>query len=256
MVGHQVLVLVILVRAQVPQQSINFNPSPAAHDILYLNMDSETIENRIAILIYLPDDLSSGIRKIQEEAGISYPNHETKVPHITIYSCKFDESKFPELVQKIKDLSLRSFSLKLGDVTLDTLNKGSVNSFASIKFQDESLLHELHENILLVANELRVDLVRAKDIERFNKGIYSPELFSFIQKYGYEHVKENFHPHITLGEIMADKVENIEQVRELSRPYIGKEFKVESVCLVLSTRLIPSEEKVKDSESVEIKLES
>ncbi len=229
---------------------------PAARDILKLNMDLETVENRIAILVFLSEDLSSAIKQIKEEAGVSYPNHETEVPHITIYSCKFDESKFLEIVQKIKDIKLKSFSLKLGEVMFEKLNKGSANSFASIRMQDDGPLVELHEKILLVANELRGDLVRAKDVERFNKGVYSPELFSFIQKYGYEHVKENFHPHITLGAIEGNQEEKIDQIQTLSHHLVGREFKVESLQLVLSSRLIPSEKRAKDSSAVDVALES
>lgn len=203
----------------------------------------------------MPEILSLGIKEIKERIQVSYPNHETQTPHITIYSCKFDASKIVELIQRIKDIKLKSFSLKLGDVTFKKLNKGSKNYFASIGLEDSASLTELHEKILSVANELRGDLIRAKDIERFNKGIYSSELFSFIKKYGYEHVRENFHPHITLGEIGEGQEDKIDQIKALSKSFTGREFEIKNINLILSTRLVPSEKKTKESENIIIELE-
>ncbi len=217
-------------------------------------MNAEKIENRIAILVYLPSDISSAIIDAKEEINISYPNHETQTPHITLYSCKFSESKFLTLVEEIKNLQLQPFTLKLDKMTVVENVKVPTRLFTSIGFQDESPLRELHEKVWPVANRLRGDLVREKDIERFKAGIYTQEKFSHIEKYGYEYVGKTFEPHITLGEVEKGDSKKLEQLESLINPLSGKEFVVDRISVLLSTRLIPSEEKVKESEVIEIKL--
>lgn len=219
-------------------------------------MELEKVENRVAVLVYLPEEVSAVVKEVKERTQTFYPNHETQAPHITLYSCKFDAAKFPELVQQIKNLSLKSFSIRLGEVVLTELNKGSKNLFASVGLEDESALHALHKQVVLVANRLRGNLIREKDIERFEKGIYSPELFSFIERYGYEHVGENFHPHITLGEVDSKDVEKADLLRTSLGSLAGKEVLINKMHILLSTRLVPSEKKVKESEVVEVDLEA
>jgi 2'-5' RNA ligase len=218
-------------------------------------MEPEKIEHRIAVLVYLPDEITSVIKHIKEETQTSYPNHETQTAHITIYSCRFNETKLDELVRRITNLNLRTFSVKLGKVGFVELNKGSKNLFASLGFEDETALRELHKAIWPIANELRGTLVREKDIGRFKSGVYSQELFSFIEKYGYEHVKENFRPHITLGEVGSNDVQKIGLLQKLTESLNGKEFVVNKIHILFSTRIIPSEKKIKESEVIEISLE-
>ena len=217
-------------------------------------MKMEKIENRIAILAYLPEDISLAIKGVKESLGVSYPNHETQTPHITLYSCKFSELKFLNLIEEIKSLHLRSFSLNLEKIKVEKNSKASDNLFTSIGFHDETPLRELHEKIWPVANQLRGDLVREKDAERFRAGIYDQKKFDLIKKYGYEYVGENFKPHITLGEIKKGEEEKLDGLRRSLDSLEGKEVKINKISILLSTRQIPSEVKVKESVVVEIDL--
>lgn len=110
-------------------------------------MIAEKVENRIAILIYLPSDISSVIKEAKEEINISYSNHKTQTPHITLYSCKFSESKFSALVEEIKNLQLQPINLKLDNMTVVENVKANSSLFVSIGFQDKFSLRQLHEKV-------------------------------------------------------------------------------------------------------------
>lgn len=216
-------------------------------------MESEKIETRITILAYLPTDISDSIHNAKELTGVSYPNHETSVPHITLYSCKFDEHKFEDLIHELKELKLAAFSIKLSHLSLVANSKGK-NLFASIGFQNSAPLQKIHEEVLRVANGLRGTLIREKDVDRFNKAIYSPEKFEHIKKYGYEYSKEYFDPHITLGEVNKDDTKKATELKKLLQVVEGAEIPVDRISVLLSQRYIPSEKKVKESQQIEIKL--
>src|SRR3989344_8953771 len=99
---------------------------------MHLSLGSEKIENRIAILVYLPEEISKVIKNVKEITQTFYPNHETQTPHITIYSCKFDAAKLPDLIKPINKMRLESFPLKIGQLVFQDLNRGRPNLFASI----------------------------------------------------------------------------------------------------------------------------
>ena len=148
---------------------------------------------------------------------------------------------------------MESFSITIGDLHVTKHDKNK-NMFVSFGFQDTSKLQELHEKVLAVANPLRGDLIRDKDVERFKKGIFSEEEFSFIKEYGYQYVKKFFNSHITIGEVEESKPEILEILKEGLEGIKGQQILVDRISVKLSYSLVPENKKVRDSEVTEIVL--
>src|SRR5581483_6132912 len=202
-------------------------------------------------IIYLPEKISSVIQNTKAQTGVSYPNHETATPHITIYSCKFDESKYPMLVERLRNVEKKTFSFRLGALSISQ-NSKSPNLFASIGVQEDKKLRELHEKILEIGNELRGDLIRDKDIRRFKDGKLSLEKFQIIKKYGSEYAKEHFNPHITIGEVEKGDNEKIVLLKNLLSSIEHATVQVDKIYLLFSQRTIPDEKKLRETIKVEI----
>ncbi len=216
-------------------------------------MENAQIETKLAVLVYLPEAIAKSIQSIKDKTGVYYPDHESSVPHITLYSCKFDEAKYSELLEKLQVMSMEPFSITIGDLHVAKHDKNK-NMFVSFGFEDIGKLQELHEKVLAIANPLRGDLIRDKDIERFEKGIFSEEEFSFIKEYGYQYVKKFFNSHITIGEVDENKPEILEILKEGLEGIKGQQVLVDRMSVKLSYSLVPENKKVRDSEVTEILL--
>lgn len=218
-------------------------------------MEDSQVETKLAVLFYLSETMASSIQEIKNKTGVYYPDHASSVPHITLYSCKFDEAKYPELIEKLRSISMEPFYITIGDLSVTKHDKNN-NMFVSFGFENIGKLQELHEKVLAIANPLRGDLVRDKDIERYKKGIFTDEEFSFIKEYGYQYVKKFFNSHITIGEVDENKPEIIEILKEGLEGIKSQEVLVDKMSVKLSYSLIPENKKIKDSEVTEIFLKN
>ncbi len=211
--------------------------------------DIGKIETRIAVLLFLPDDISATIQK--EEAGVYYQNHESSIPHITLYSCRFDDSKYSELVEKLREIKMEKFLAHLGKLQISKHDKNN-NIFVAFEIEDAGKLLELHEKVLEIANPLRGSLIREKDVKRFEKGIFTAEEFSAIEKYGYQYVKQYFNPHITIGEIQNDDPELLTLLRDHLVGLEGAIIPIEKIFVKILRRTVPEDKKIYESELTEI----
>lgn len=221
-----------------------------------MNPDEKVqIETRITIRIALPSDISEQIIKVKKKTGVYYPNAEDTIPHITLYACKFDESAYESLLNKLREVSQPSFALALSPVKTEIHNKYKEgNIFVYFGFEETDALEKLHQEVVSIANPLRGNLIRYKDIERFKKGLFSEEEFSFIEQYGYQYVGKNFNSHITIGEVEKEKAFLLEEVKEDLNILAGQTFRIDKFFVKLTKRIVPSEEKVFKSEITEIHL--
>ncbi len=211
----------------------------------------DQIESVISIFIRPPQDVSSQIVEVKSVSGLSYPDHEDSLPHATLYSSKFDDRKYPELLRQLEAMNAEAFDVALGGLVLKKMPERNY-IFCSLNFQDKTPLQQLHEKVLGITNPLRGDLIRQKDIERFQNGKMSPEGWLATQKYGFQYFMERYDPHITIGVLPMGNESRAEELKDQLKQLEGKAFNIDRMYVKLSTWTLPEQARVAESEITEI----
>jgi hypothetical protein len=94
------------------------------------------------------------------------------------------------------------------------------------------MLKSFHMKIVRIANQLRGNRIRSKDMQRIREKIFSPIEIKAILKYGYLRVGSRFHPHVTLGSVTA-QYKHISRIQAEARTLRGKSFVANEVVIGL-----------------------
>ncbi len=196
-------------------------------------MHDMSTEHQIGIHIDVPRKVSDAIKSVSRDFGISHPSGELE-PHITLYYSKFNPDKFSTLVRNLELHNIEPFKVTLGEICghySDSRDK----VFYTMRLANPEPVLKLHERVLKVANNLRGDLLREKDIIRQSEGKLNAKEMSYLKRYGSYRVLDNFHPHITLG-VTDNTDERVDdKIRSAYAPLIGTKFNITNltVCLFL-----------------------
>ncbi|MFA6198080.1 MAG: hypothetical protein WC734_02910 [Patescibacteria group bacterium] len=87
-------------------------------------------------------------------------------------------------------------------------------------------------NIIRIANQLRGNRIRSKDMQRIREKIFTPIEIKAILKYGYLRVGSRFHPHVTLGSVTA-QYKHVSRIQAEARTLRGKSFVANEVVIGL-----------------------
>lgn len=209
-------------------------------------METQLLETAASVLIVLPEEIQTVTQAVKNKTGAQYPGNENTPAHITLYNAKFDQAKYPELVKELASLK-GPLTLKIG--TLQTsLSKKNKGLFVSFTIENAAALKELQEKIISLANPLRQGLVRQKDLDRRDAGIFDDQEFAAIQETGYQYTGKYFNPHITIGEISPADSDKLEILKEDLRQLEGKEFEVENLSVEYTVYALPEYRRVSNSE--------
>jgi 2'-5' RNA ligase len=226
---------------------------PALQIISIFSLYMENAETSITIVFRPSVEISDEILKVKKEINVYYPDHEDSFPHITLYSCKFDESKYSELLNVLSNLKISPQEFTLSELTFSYIPKRNY-TFVYFDVVERNKLQNIHEIVLNSINPLRGDLVRNKDVERYKKGAMTESEFAFTQKYGFLYFMEKYNPHITIGVFTKEDQykENILKVN--LKGLVGKKFIADKIFVKLKKRAILDEKVIFESETTEIKL--
>ncbi|MFH0952228.1 MAG: DUF1045 domain-containing protein [Patescibacteria group bacterium] len=133
----------------------------------------------------------------------NFGNIYNQPPHIT-YSLIPIKGVYLEPLKEEIDryfLNTNKFDLQLTDLMTDT---DKDDEFISIHFADDSAIRKIHADILTITNKYRNGYIRTKDLKRINDGVYTSDKIDNIKKYGYSRVLDDYHPHITIGNITSE----------------------------------------------------
>lgn len=213
----------------------------------------ELTETTISVTTYPPQEVSDFIMDIKKSTGVYYPDHEESLPHSTLYFCKFDESKYQTLMDDLQQIEVPAFEATIGELQFEEQPLKN-NVFVSFNFKDPEKFADLHNKILAIANPLRGDLVRFKDIERYKNGKMSEEAWEGTQKNGFQYFRDKYYPHITVGSIEVNDQEKVQILKSKLKELEGKSFFVDKILLRLKRRTLPDEKVIFESEITEIAL--
>lgn len=147
---------------------------------------------QIGIYLLLPKEWEEVIGEIKRSLlpiSINYT-----IPHLSLYSCVIKKEDFEIIVNQLKNINRKPFSITLSKVNVN-IDDGYY--FLDVPLHDELL--NLHKEIINIVNPIRKGLIRQKDIDKIENGFYSDKQINYINKYGHARVLDLFKPHITFG---------------------------------------------------------
>lgn len=189
-------------------------------------MRTETV---LGIHLNVRRDIAKKVRGIQKAFGLVYSGNYQYVPHVTIYLSRFRQSDFAVLHKKIIGAKLRPIRLTITGLSVAPNRRGY---FISLGMTEKPKLKRFHMKIVRIANQLRGNRLRSKDIQRIREQVYTLAEIKAIRKYGYLRVYERFHPHATLGNVPA-QYKHISQLQKKVQTLKGKSFIAKEVVIGL-----------------------
>jgi len=137
------------------------------------------------------------INSAQEYLAGNFKSTYNLDPHITFAIIPLPEWNLEKIKNEI-DLYFKNkhrIVLKFAELHVDTKNR-----FFSLNVKN-TRIRKLHEDMLKILERYREGFIREKDLKRIEKGIYSSAQIYNIMHYGFPRVFQQFHPHITIGNI-------------------------------------------------------
>jgi len=163
-------------------------------------------------------DVPSEIREAKKLLNEKYDNPLTNDPHVTLLLCPCPEENIEICFDELEKLCRRNkkdhrnkkkIEFKLGEVKYEDNDK-----FFSMPVISDGL-HEFHNEVLAIGNKYRAGCLRPKDVERFEKGLYTADEQISVEKYGHRTAGEFFYPHVTIGKVRVAEFDADEILKEL-----------------------------------------
>ncbi|SRR5258708_2203880 len=214
---------------------------------------SETLESTISIFVKPTENIARKIMEIKRQVNTYYPDHEESSPHVSIYSCKFDEEKYSQLLEVLSHIDIPAFTAVIGPLVFKEMPKRNY-TFVSLNFANAEAFVDLHKKVLAIANPLRGGLVRQKDINRHVNGEMSKEGWRATQEYGFQYFMERYLPHMTIGVTTIGDEGKATVLKGKLEQFENQTFPVAEFYIKLSRRSIPDETKIFESELTSIAL--
>lgn len=199
------------------------------------------LEYHLGIHIPLPRPAIRKIHRLRKVFSFAkkYRSYYRLIPHITLHLARLNPSDFDPLYRSLEGMPKKPFFVSFASLHCD-MKTQRVPVFISQKIHRSRSLLFLHEKIVRKTNILRRDLIRAKDLERMKKGMYTKKEIAHIRKYGYLLVMKNFFPHISLGAMTGDiSFSEKQRVRKIVRKHAsvlrGEKFFCDHIIVGLYT---------------------
>lgn len=156
----------------------------------------------VSIRITFPEKISVVLKQEKDRFVREYGSGYTSSPHITLYLGRYTEDGFPELIEDLRKLPMKPFAISL--LKPKVIREGSQHNLYIVDVSNKEHLRELHARVLEIAIRYRSPLLRAKDQQRLDQGLYGNIERENLNRYGHARVLHLFEPHITLGEVGTD----------------------------------------------------
>ena len=120
-------------------------------------------------------------------------------PHVTLYAQGFDDEK--KLLNSFEELSFEKFSVSIKGI--DVFKHKKSKDILHFKIETNTELKKIHNKIVNSLNKLRNDelpnIILNSDHDLTIKEV------RYTKEYGYPNIKNQYHPHITIGSFNDQK---------------------------------------------------
>ena len=182
----------------------------------------------ISIRIIFSEEITSVLRREKQRFITEYGSSYKSEPHITLYLDSYTSEGYPKLLEELRRLHAKPFTISLLTANIRIENDRHRNLYVMEVFNKQPLC-ELHDRISKIAIPYRSPFVREKtqkELER--RGIHTDGARESLK--AYQIPEEAFDPHITIGEIDFDKPQaDIIETQKNLRVIEGRELTVASV---------------------------
>ncbi len=157
----------------------------------------------ISIRITFPDNITNVLWQEKQRFISEYGSSYKSEPHITLYLDSYTSDGYPKLLEKLRGLSIKPFTVSLLAPKIRVENDRHRNLYI-MDVSNKQQLQKLHDIVSALAIPYRSPFISEKIQKRLeSQGIHTDGSRQSLQAY---HVPEEvFDPHITLGEIDFDK---------------------------------------------------
>ncbi len=182
----------------------------------------------ISIRINFPEEITGVLREEKQRFISQYGSSYKSEPHITLYLDSYTADGYPKLLEGLRNLHIKPFTISLLEPQMRIENDRHRNLYI-MEISNEDALRELQHKISILAIPYRSPFIREKTQKELKRlGIDSDGVRKNLEKL---HVPEDaFDPHITLGEIDFDKPQaDITESRANLKSMEGREIIVSDV---------------------------
>ncbi len=186
----------------------------------------------ISIRITFPDDITRVLREEKQRYIAEYGSSYKSEPHITLYLDSYTEEGYPKLLEELRPLRIKPFTISLLPPEVRHEENRRRNLYV-MEVSNKEQIRVLRNEITKLADPYRSPFIREKTNERLEReGIHTDGT-----RANYEMLRppqDDFDPHITLGEIPFEKPQaDIEESRKNLTSIEGREITVSSVSVSL-----------------------
>lgn len=184
----------------------------------------------ISIRINFPEDITSALKKEKQRFITEYGSEYKSEPHITLYLDSYTADGYPRLLEKLRELIVKPFTITLLPPKMRAENDRHRNLYI-MDISNKAAISELSKTIAQIANPYRSPFMREKTRERLEReGIHTDGTRVIFEKLNLMEVDPD--PHITLGEIDFNKPQaDILELQKNLKAIEGKEITVSSIAV-------------------------
>ena len=151
----------------------------------------------ISIRVTFPEEITRILRQEKTKFITEYGSCYKSEPHITLYLDSYTAEGYPKLLEGLRRLQAKPFTITLLEPRIRIENHRHRNLYV-VDISHKQQLHELHDRISELAIPYRSLFIREKTQQELERqGIHTNGSRENLKKYQIQ--EESFDPHITLG---------------------------------------------------------
>jgi 2'-5' RNA ligase len=182
----------------------------------------------ISIRVTFPEGIADVLRREKQRFISEYDSRYKSEPHITLYLDSYTAEGYPKLLEKLRGLSVKPFTISLLAPKVRAENDRHRNLYI-MDVSNKQQLNELHNKVSEIAIPYQSPFIPEKLQKRLEgQGIQTDGSRESLK--AHDLPEEVFDPHITLGEIDFDKPQaDIAESQKNLKTIEGKEIAISSI---------------------------
>ncbi len=186
----------------------------------------------ISIRITFPEKIATALQQEKQRFIAKHGSEYKSEPHITVYIDSYTAEGYPKLLDKLRNLSVKPFTVALLPPKVRA-EKDRHRNLYIMDISNKEMILKLSKSIAQIADPYRSPLIREKTWKRLEyEGIHTDGTRASFEKLNL--VEMDPVPHITLGEIAFDMPQaDIAESQKNLKSIEGKEITVSGVSVFL-----------------------
>ena len=193
------------------------------------------MEYVVSIRIPFPETIGNVLKREKDRFVSQYGSSYKSEPHITLYLDRYTREGFSKLINDLRGLSMKPFTISLLKPNV-RLEEDRQNNLYVMDVSDKEQIQELHDKILELAIRYQSPLLRSKVRHRLEQqGIYTDGKRENLKD---AYVDQTFDPHITLGQVgINDPQPDLKDVERNLKELVGEKITVSHLIVMFDGKM-------------------